>query len=404
MFLPIRTDYRLTRRPWANYAIIAANVLLFVAGYNGGNREIASWLLDPRDPQLFQFFSSMFLHAGFLHIAGNMVFLWVFGNAINDRFGHIAYTAFYLAGGLLAGIGYLLLSGQGPVLGASGAIAAVTGAYLVLLPRVRITVLVIFYFITTLDISSLIFVGFQVVWNGLMTMTDVAGVAGRGGGGVAYAAHSSGYLFGMVVAAAVLALGLLPRDPYDLLNLIRHRHRRTAFQSMVNHGYDPYIGPGPARPGRTPARSPYSRWVDTKSTSSAPSDSAAARELELRRELAAASAAGDLPGAAAKYVELMGLSEDAVLSRTQQLDVANYLMSTDQYEPSAEAYKRFLRHYGGYEHTGDIELMLGLIYSRYLHQYEQAEEFLRAAAGHLRDSRKVRQAEEEIQALRERFQ
>ncbi len=401
MFLPIRTDYRPTRRPWANYAIIAANVLLYVAGYSGGNPGVATWLLEPKDPQVYQFFTSVFLHAGFLHIAGNMLFLWVFGNAVNDRFGHVAYLAFYLAGGVLAGIGYLLLSGHGPVLGASGAISAVTGAYLVLLPRVRITVLVVFYFITTMELSSLVFVGFQVVWNGLMTMTDIAG---RGGGGVAYAAHSSGYVFGVGVAAAVLALRLLPRDPHDLLNLIGRRFRRTSFQGMVAQSHGAYPGQGPAQPGRPPLTgSPYSRWVETKASSAPPPDSAPARELALRREIASAAAGGDLAAAASRYVEMMRLSDDAVVSRTQQLDIANHLMSTDQYESAAEAYKRFLRHYGGYEHTGDIELMLGLIYSRYLHQYEQAEEFLCAAAGHLRDPRKVRQAEEELQVLRGRL-
>ncbi|HAU37877.1 MAG TPA: rhomboid family intramembrane serine protease, partial [Phycisphaerales bacterium] len=109
--IPIRTDYRLNRIPWMNVAIIVANVAIFFLGFNGAaplNRmRIDAWMLQPDNPQLEQFFSSVFLHANLAHLLGNMVFLWVFGNAVNDKFGHVGYAAFYLAGGVLAGVGYL---------------------------------------------------------------------------------------------------------------------------------------------------------------------------------------------------------------------------------------------------------------------------------------------------------
>ena len=138
MFIPVRTDYRMKRRPWVNYALVVANVAIFLMGYNGGNERIDPYLLNPDAPQLVQFFTSVFLHATGQHIFFNMVFLWVFGNVLNDRLGHVAYLAFYLGGGLLAGVGYILFSGHAPVLGASGAISAVTGAYLVLVPGARL--------------------------------------------------------------------------------------------------------------------------------------------------------------------------------------------------------------------------------------------------------------------------
>ena len=90
------------------------------------------YYLHPDQPEILQFFTSVFLHGSWMHLIGNMIFLWVFGNAVNDRFGHVGYAAFYLAGGVLSGLGYVLLAGQAPVLGASGAISAVTGCYLVL--------------------------------------------------------------------------------------------------------------------------------------------------------------------------------------------------------------------------------------------------------------------------------
>jgi membrane associated rhomboid family serine protease len=393
MFIPIRTDYRMTHTPWVNYALIAANVLIFLAGYNGGSATIDPLLLDPGEPSVAQFFTSMFLHGGWQHLLGNMLFLWIFGNALNDRFGHVAYLAFYLAGGVLAGVGYILLSGRAPVLGASGAISAVTGAYLVLFPRVRVLVLMIFYFITTIQVSSLLFVGLQVVYNVLMTLTGA-------GGGVAYTAHVSGYLFGIGTAAALLALRVLPRDAMDLLNLFGQGRRRQRYQRMVSQGYNPFMGKTPSRPAES--TSPGSKWVSARSVESLPTDTQSARELDLRREIAAACSRHDLPEAASKYLQLVQIAEGPVLSRQNQLDVANQLMASEQYPAAADAYERFLRHYTTYEHTADIHLMLGLLYGRYLHQYDQAETLLQRAVEALRDPRKVEMAREELQAVRRR--
>ncbi|HUT01536.1 MAG TPA: rhomboid family intramembrane serine protease [Phycisphaerae bacterium] len=393
MFIPIRTDYRMTRRPWVNYALIAANIALFVFGYGGGNKAIRPWLLDPNSPQLAQFFTSVFLHADLMHLLGNMLFLWVFGNALNDRFGHLAYLAFYLAGGVLAGVGYMLLAGRVPVLGASGAISAVTGAYLVLFPRVRVTVLVFLYFITTWQVSSVFFVGFQVVYNLLMTLAGT-------GGGVAYTAHSSGYVFGMLVAAGLLLARVLPRDEMDLLSLVGHSQRRQRYRRMVSQGYDPFQGTGPGRPAvQAPRRG---RWVETKTVESARPGTQAARELELRRDISAACSRHDLAAAAGKYLQLVQIADGAVLSRQNQLDVANQLMSAEQYPAAADAYERFLRQYYAYEHVGDIHLMLGLLYGRYLHQYDQAELNLSRAIEALHDERKIGMARNELQAVRHR--
>ena len=381
----------MAHRPWVNYALVAINVLVYIVGLNGYNKAIGPWMLNSDDPRLVQFFTSAFLHDDFMHIAGNMLFLWVFGGPLNDRLGHVAYLAFYLAGAVLSALGYILLSGGRPVLGASGAICAVTGAYLVLLPQVRLTVLMVLYYITTFQMSSLYFVGFQFLYNVLLT------VAGAGGG-VAVAAHTAGYVFGMAVGFLLLALGLIPRDQMDLLSMFSHARRRGRYRQMVSRGFKPFQADAPARPQFEPPK--YGRWVEAKSVRSEPSDTQQAREIELRQEIAAACARHDLPAAVEKYLQLVRIAEDAVLSRQAQLDVANQLMAQEQYPAAADAYERFLRHYGNYEHMSDIHLMLGLIYGRYLHQYDRAEHYLAQAAARLGDQRKAAMAQAELDAVR----
>jgi membrane associated rhomboid family serine protease len=391
MFIPIRTEYRMAHRPWVNYALVAVNVLVYLAGFNGYNKVIGPWMLNSDDPRLVQFFTSAFLHDDFMHIAGNMLFLWVFGGPLNDRLGHVAYLAFYLAGGVLSALGYMLLGGGGRLLGASGAICAVTGAYLVMLPQVRLTVLMILYYITTFQMSSLYFVGFQFLFNVLMTATGT-------GGNVAVAAHSAGYVFGISVGFLLLGLKLIPRDQMDLLSMLGHARRRGRYRRMVSQGYKPFQADGPAM-GRLET-SRYGRWVEAKSVRSEPSDTEQAREIELRQEIAAACARHDLPVAAEKYLQLVQIAEDAVLARQAQLDVGNQLMAQEQYPAAADAYERFLRHYGAYEHTCDIHLMLGLIYGRYLHQYDRAEHYLSLAVSRLGDERKTAMAQAELDAVR----
>ena len=397
MIIPIRTDYRMTLTPWVNYLLVAANVILFGLEYVSPafRTEIQTWLLQPDNPQLYQFFTCMFLHGGFWHLAGNMIFLWVFGNAINDRFGHAGYLAFYLAGGILAGVGYLLLSGTMPVLGASGAIAAVTGAYLVLLPRARVTLLVwLFYFILPLEVSSLYFLLFQLGFNVLMSFQQVAG-SGEAGG-VAFTAHSAGYVFGIAIAAAMLASKLLPRDQFDLLHLLKSVRRRQEFRSMVAEGYDPF---NYGRPGTKPAPQ---RYVQSTATDAPLSDTHAARELDLRRQISQVLLQHDVPSAIPRYLELLQINPQAILPRQQQLDVANQLMASEQHAVAADAYERFLAHYGNYEYVGDIYLMLGLLYGRYLQKDTLARTYLERAAGTLSDRRKLDLARSELQALADR--
>jgi len=383
MLIPIRTEYRLTHVPVVNYLLLAVNVLLYVMGYNGSGQphmlRIEAYLLHPESPELYQFYTSLFLHAGVLHLVGNMIFLWVFGNAVNDRLGHIGYLAFYLAGGVLANIGYVLLAGEAPVLGASGAISAVTGMYLVLFPRVQVTLLVfLFYFVTTFEVSSLVFLLFQFVWNLWLSLNELGG---PGQGGVAYAAHSSGYAFGILTAVLLLAARALPRDVFDLLNLVSSARRRSQFRRMVAQGYTPFRSSDPGEELRRRQEPPEpARPLD---------QDLAQREQRLRNAIAEACACGSLAEAAQLYLQLLQLADDVVLPRQNQLDVANQLMAQEQYAAAADAYERFVKYYGNYEYIADIYLILGLLYGRYLYQYDRAEELLNRSIQSLRDPRKL---------------
>jgi membrane associated rhomboid family serine protease len=149
-----------------------------------------------------------FLHAGFLHIAGNMLFLWVFGNNIEDFLGPIKFIAFYLLGGIAASFAHVFthLDSFIPAVGASGAVAGVMGAYLILYPRARVNVLVpIFIIFTIVQLSAWIVLGLWFVYQFLIGAQELAGA-----GGVAWMAHVGGFVFGVI---AIFLLGGRPQQP-----------------------------------------------------------------------------------------------------------------------------------------------------------------------------------------------
>ena len=146
---------------------------------------VHQFMLYGERPYLWQFVSYAFLHGGLMHIVGNMFFLYLFGNNVNDKLGNLGYVCFYLSGAVFSGVGHIL-TGGGAVLGASGAVAAVTGAYLVLFPQTLITVLFWFFFIGTWEVPALYLI--------LLKMILFDNVIARGSALVAYEAHLAGYV------------------------------------------------------------------------------------------------------------------------------------------------------------------------------------------------------------------
>lgn len=179
MFLPIRTDSRLRSTPYMNWGLIVANLAVFALQRLTKIED--SWILDASAPRVFNYLTYAFLHADVWHIGGNMLFLYIFGNNVNDKMGNIAYLGFYLAAAVFAGAGFVV-SSDSAVLGASGAVAAVTGAYLVLFPRANVTIAYFFIFIGTYEIPSMWLIVFFFLQDLLFGLAGLGEQRGGGGG------------------------------------------------------------------------------------------------------------------------------------------------------------------------------------------------------------------------------
>lgn len=202
--LPIGDDNSARRiTPIVTYALIALNVLVFLLELSSGDAFIERWAFVPTrflaDPvgELPTLFTSMFMHAGWLHLLSNMLYLWIFGDNVEDRFGHGLFTVFYILCGLGATFAQLAVSmgSSIPNLGASGAIAGVLGAYIVMFPGSGVNVL-LGRVVTRM--SALIVIGFWIIlqiFSGIGTFT----ASSQAEGGVAYMAHIGGFFAGVIL-------------------------------------------------------------------------------------------------------------------------------------------------------------------------------------------------------------
>ncbi len=196
------TGRRLT--PVVTYVLIAINVLVFVLELSSGDAFIVQWSFVPArflaNPagEFLTIFTSMFMHAGWVHLLGNMLYLWIFGDNVEDRFGHAIFLVFYLLCGIGATLAQLAfsLNSNIPNLGASGAIAGVLGAYILMFPRARVNVLV-GRFITPM--SALVVIGFWIILQIFSSVGAFTASTQTEGGGVAYMAHVGGFATGMVL-------------------------------------------------------------------------------------------------------------------------------------------------------------------------------------------------------------
>jgi membrane associated rhomboid family serine protease len=250
--LPLRDNIPTARPPVVTYVFIAANILVYFLWQRGGISpgegdthyitHLWDWAAIPYEfvhpgeecapagdavqcgslpesqpPTWLTPFTSMFMHGGLLHLGGNMLFLWIFGNNVEDAMGPVKFVIFYLLAGLAALALQTLASLPGeeselvvPTVGASGAIAGVLGGYLLLFPRARVvTVIFIVFFFTIIELPALIVLGLWFVQQALMGYFDLA--QPTAGGGVAYFAHIGGFVFGLLA-----------------IRLFARRKRRTA--------------------------------------------------------------------------------------------------------------------------------------------------------------------------------
>src|SRR5580698_4265078 len=204
--IPLRSSEPHYSRPTATLVIIAANVAVFLYELSLGmssyslNRFIMHYGIVPDRFHYSSILTSMFIHGGFLHIAGNMWFLWVFGRGVEDLLGHAKFLFLYFACGFAAAFLYILLNSNStvPTIGASGAIAGVMGAYLIKFPRAHIVTLVfIVIFITTVDIPAFFLL---LYWFAIQFFSGVGSVGdSASSGGVAWFAHVGGFIAGMLL-------------------------------------------------------------------------------------------------------------------------------------------------------------------------------------------------------------
>jgi membrane associated rhomboid family serine protease len=369
MLIPLRTDSPLRSTPWVNWALILTNVVIF--GITAKWPEVTDrYVLSPVHPHLLNYFTYQFLHANIPHVLFNMVFLYVFGNNVNDRMGNFGYLAFYLAGGVFSGIAYVFFE-KNDIVGASGAIAAVIGAYLVLLPRSHVTIVYLLFFIGVAEIPSIwLILGYFVL--------DVVLFHSSAGDNVAHIAHIGGTIFGLSVCMFMLAVHLLPRDQFDVLALLQRWNKRRQYQDLVRKGYDPFAYTPPKRIAPDPN-------LD--------------RIHDIRADISELIAQHNIEEAARQYVQLQEIDSRQVLPRQNQLDVANQLYSDGQYPVAATAYELFIQHYPKYENLEHVRLMLGILYARYLGRYDAAREQLKLSLERLHNEREREMARAELERI-----
>ena len=221
--IPISDELRSRKLPLITLAFVAINGIVFLYELLLGpdvDQMIMAWgavpayVSNPSDHPLsyLTLLTSMFLHGGWAHLIGNMLYLWIFGDNVEDRLGHIGYLAFYLAAGIVAGFAQVLAAptSEIPGIGASGAVAGVLGVYLVLYPRVRVRVLIpVWYFASLRRVPALIVLG---MWFGIQLLNGFLSI-GSGDmatGGVAWFAHIGGFVVGLAVGFVLRILRKRP--------------------------------------------------------------------------------------------------------------------------------------------------------------------------------------------------
>jgi membrane associated rhomboid family serine protease len=209
--IPYKDDNPTHRFPHVTIGIIAANILIFLWQIfsKGGLREsvfaygaipynmISFETSQPINP-LLTVFSSMFMHAGFLHLAFNMLYLWIFGNNIEDKLGHVRFIVFYLFCGIIAAYAHAITAPHShiPMVGASGAVSGILGAYILLFPRATVhTIVILGFFFTIIKIPALIVIGF---WAIIQFASGLLSTGVNDKGGIAWFAHIGGFLIGLL--------------------------------------------------------------------------------------------------------------------------------------------------------------------------------------------------------------
>lgn len=380
MILPYGTDRPLKRPTVVTYWLIGINFAVHLAGAilertAPGTFELmhARFSLDPNHFHWWGLFTYQFLHAGLMHLLGNMLFLYVFGGNVEDKFGRWWFLVFYLVGGAAAGASHCLfepaiaqhgdMSVYPGVIGASGAIAAVTGAYIVFFPRTTVRVLCLIFIIGTFHLPA-----WWLILGAIAKDLFTQGLSG--GQGVALTAHLGGYAFGIGVSLGLLGFKLVPREDFDLFTMARQAKRRREFKELTSAGSSPWRADVAVASSKTRSRQ-------------AAQQEAEQAMMEQRGQVLRHLADERLAEASAAYLQLLDRpgGSDATLPRDAQAAIGNHFYSTAQWPHAAVTYELFARRFPTDRETPGIKLLLALINTRYLNDPVRAGALLKELEG-----------------------
>lgn len=332
MLIPIGTELSLRRTPVATITLISI-ITLFSAGLwamglrapdgEGTNYDKVQFVWNVSE--WWRVFTYQFAHADIMHLLGNVIFLWVFGPALEEKLGHAGFTILYLLGGAAAVLLNSLVT-DSPVIGASGSIAVIAGAFVVLFPLIEIRVLFLLFF-RTFSLSARWFFIFcilkDILFHGPFT---------------AWMVHLAGYGIGFVIGCLLLMTRLVPRDQFDVLALINRMRRRVAFRAALTVGEmsaDQRVYKTLTNPFRKSGPDPAIEMNE--------------KAAVLRATLAEDCRNADWKAAGQRYSELLGLpglsAAVRALQRDRQMELCSGLMQAGEYRAAHAAFSAFVAAY-----------------------------------------------------------
>jgi membrane associated rhomboid family serine protease len=377
MLIPLGTDRLPPQRAITTSILIALNLLAFV-GMMLASRSGISSLEDTLNAgavsrsafRPWTLITYQFLHdpGGLGHIGFNMLFLWVFGQAVESRLGHWGFAAFYLVGGIAAALAHMLAS-PAPAIGASGSVAAVSGAFLALFPRATVRVLLFFFLIGIYHIPALWFIAFYIAID---IFSQFAGFLG-GSNDVANAAHLGGYLFGFSIAIAMLGFGILARTDLDALFLFKQYRRRAAMRAATKEYGSGFDGATP----NTPIPQSISRSESEQIAVPPPTPD---EHADVRRRITDALRQSDTDAALAAY---RTAPTGFAMSDADQAELGNRAVAAGDAETAVRAYVMLLdrrgeRNTGQGGSSDEIRLLLASMLIRRLGRGKDARPHLKA--------------------------
>ena len=403
MLFPLKTEVNLKRRPVVTQALLVANMLVYLVMLLGAfyslysTGDFTAWgRFHSENFVWWQLISYQFLHApdDLFHLLFNMVFLWIFGCAVEDRMGRVGFLAFYLIGGIVAAVVHGAWS-TSPVIGASGSIAAVTGAFLVLFPRSRVRVILVFFLIGIYQIPSLWLILLYFAIDLFSQTTQlITGNEAR----VAYLAHIAGYIYGFTLAMVLLATKFVKSSDFDLLWIWKQSRRRAIFRREVNKqkGVTWEKPDTDVPPTMRSSNKPPSKQSSFNADPLTPAQEAAAR---AKAQIGVLIRKHELNEGAGRYKALLEVDPEATLPEAHQMDIASQLCADNENETAARAYELFLQKYKHSMQVPQVKLMLAVLYLRRLHRPERARVLLKELTGKLRQSSQQKLAEDLIQEI-----